>query len=161
MSDEQWTDKDDAQVVFEALAADHPSKVVTAFNDLFHFDELPIQLLEMFVTPEKRADWGDFSGGSQFFLDQVIAISTRALRPKGTDDVAYIKLVPDNGVYLAEDPRRDLIGYVTLVWRPELHGWRIHSIGHPAPPHQLPRTDTDRTAPRYDTDVEITIEPVD
>ena len=154
----QWTDEDSARVVFEMLSADHPSRVAKAFNDLFHQDDLLTSVLEMFVTPEARADWGDFSDGKRFFLDLAIAISTRALRPKEANDVAYVKLVSDTGAYLAEQPRQDVIAYVTFVWRPELREWRIHSIGQPAPPHLLPRTDLGDAAPRYESDVEFSME---
>lgn len=158
MNDMQWTDEDSARVAFETLAADHPSRVAKAFNDLFHQDDLLTSVLEMFVTPEARADWGDFTDGKRFFFDQAIAISTRALRPKEANDVAYVKLVPDNGAYLVKQPRQDVIAYVTFVWRPELYGWRIHSIGQPAPPDMLPRTDTGGAAPRYESDVEVSTE---
>lgn len=158
MNDTQWTDEDSARLALEALAADHPSRVAKTFNDLFHRDDLSTAAFEMFVTPEARTDWGDFSDAKRFFLDQAIAISTRALRPKEEDDVAYVKLVPDNGAYLAKQSRQDVIAYFTFVWRPELQGWRIHSIGQPAPPHSLPRTDLDSTAPRYESDVEASIE---
>lgn len=158
MDDMQWTDEDSARVVFEALAVEHPSRVAKAFNDLFHQDELLVPVLEMFVTPETRGDWGDFSEGRRFFLDKAIAISTRTLRPKEANDVAYVKLVPDNGAYLVEQPRQDMIGYITFVWRPELNGWRIHSIGQPAPPERLPRTGGETSAPHYDSDVEVSME---
>ena len=156
MVDDGWGEGlEEARGRFRALAADHPSKVVTAFNDLFHEEERAIALLELFVTPEAREDWGDFSIASQFFLDQVIAVSTRALRPIDAIDIAYVKVVPDTGVYLSEVPRDDVLGYVNLVWRPELHGWRIHSIGQPVPSYMFPRTDETGTAPRYDTDVAV------
>ena len=154
-----WSDLDQSLFNFEALADEHPSKIVTVFNDLHQLDEIPVTSLEQFVTPEKREDWGDFSGGRQFFMDQALAISTRALRPSDAPDVAYVKLVHDSGQYLSEKPR-EALAYVTLVWRPDLGGWRIHSIGLPAPSSMLPRTD-DGTAPRYDTDVEVEPVPLD
>jgi len=150
--EDSWTDLDQAQFIFEALAKDHPSRVVTAFNDLFHTEDPFVEILKLFVTPESESDWGDFSDGSRFFRDQDIAISTRALRHKGALDVAYVKLVPDDGVYLTEVPRQDALAYVTLIWRPDLGGWRIHRIGMPAAPRDLPRTDHGSNSPSYDTD---------
>lgn len=160
VTDEQWSDLDQSQFNFEALDDEHPSRVVTTFNDLHHLDVLPLAALEQLVTPEARRDWGDFSAGRRFFLDQALAVSTRALRPSDAHDVAYVKLVHDSGAYVSEVPREPL-AYVTLVWRPDLGGWRIHRIGAPAASSALPRTDWGRTAPRYDTDVEVAPVPVD
>lgn len=158
MEDMQWTDEDSARVIFEGLATGHPSRIAKAFNDLFYEEEIPVSVFELFVTPERRADWGDFSDAKRFFRQQEIAISAHALRPKEAGDVAFVKLVPDTGEYLREKPRKDVIAYITFVWRPELHGWQIHSIGQPPMPHLLPRTRSKTPAPKYDTDVEVSME---
>lgn len=157
--DHTLSELDQSLFTFETLAEDPPSRLVTVFHDLLHSEERPVELLSRLVTPEMRDDWGDFSDASQFIVDQSIAISAPALRHKGAEDVAYVKLVPDDGVYLAEVPKDDVLAYVTLVWRPEKGGWLIHCIGQPVPPPALPRTENDGAAPRYDTDVEVEVIP--
>lgn len=156
-SDDQWTDKDSARATFEALPADHPCRTATKFNDLI-MDEADAATLAELVTPECLEDWGDFRVARSFFLDQAISISTRSLRHRGASDVAYVKLVPDDGKYISATARQDAIAWATLVWRPEYGGWRIHSIGQPAPPHLLPRTAPQGSAPVSGVDQEVRLD---
>ncbi|RCK61550.1 hypothetical protein [Microbacterium sorbitolivorans] len=156
-SEGRWTDEDTARAVFEALPEDHPCRAVRQFSNSILAEEDATALAEL-VTPEVLDDWGDFSSARRYFFDQAFSISTRSLRHREATDVAYVKLVPDDGIYLSEKPRQDMIGWVTLVWRPELGGWKLHCIGQPAPPHLLPRTAVAGEVPMGDNDEEVTLE---
>lgn len=59
-------------------------------------------------------------------------------------DVAYVRLASDIG---DEGPLKVAGGLVpleakiiSLVLRPELGGWRVHGIGYPLDPEQMPRS---------------------
>lgn len=157
MTDESWSDLDDAELRFQSLDEQHPAKVATAFVHLVLTEPMHSDIAAEFVTPEKLSDWGDFSTARSFFLDQALAISTRSLRARNNLDVAYVKLVPDNGTYFSDGPRQDFAAWVTLVWRPELGGWRIHAFGDPIPPELLPRTAKGNAAPVFEGDQEIDV----
>ncbi|MGC5077631.1 hypothetical protein [Agrococcus sp. DT81.2] len=157
-ADEGWTERDDVEVMFAALDEDHPARAVAAFAALLLADELRSDLLAGFVTPESLDDWADFSGVRDYFMDRALAASMTALRHRDAPDVAYVKLVPEVGPLLTDTPRRDQVAFATLVWRPELGGWRVHDVGGPIPPAQLPRTSSRATPPSYAGDQHITLE---
>ncbi|MBM3715154.1 MAG: hypothetical protein FJW64_05345 [Actinobacteria bacterium] len=160
MSDDgAWTERDDAELIFEGLHDEHPSRIVAAFAGLCLGDALDTLRLTYLVTPESLHQWGDFRAGASFFMDQAISMSTVALRPRGAEDVAYIKIVPDDGSYLSSTPRQDPIAYATLIWRPEIGGWKIHRIGEPVNPAQLPRTADE--APIYANDSHVDAPPLE
>ncbi|OZD47356.1 hypothetical protein CH252_20965 [Rhodococcus sp. 06-1477-1B] len=148
MSDEEvWTDEDSAAVQYESLPPWHPS----LFVDVFRLglqqpltDEIRFQLRTAFVTPESAAGWDDFFQ-VQDIAQSDLKISMTPLYGKGAPDVAYVRLVAtDKWVSRMED-ETDRI-YATLVWRPDLPeivpqtAWRIHHIGEPIDPADLPRT---------------------
>lgn len=157
MSDDTWTERDDVHRHFDALPEGHPARVVRAFQVLAMVDDYSIEELTQLVTPESRGCWGDFSTEHQYFADQAFAISVGAYRHVGAEDVAYVTLSPDTGEYYQEGGLTGEVAHVTLVWRPELGGWRIDQLGYPAPPPYVPRTSKPSDAPRYDTDAMVEI----
>jgi hypothetical protein len=104
--------------------------------------------------------WRGFRDARSFFMDAAVASATRALRPVGFDDIALVKVVPDNDKLISETPREEVAAYVVLVWRPDLNRhWRIHSIGSIPDPATLPRTAQNGEAPRYQKDADVKIAP--
>jgi len=60
-------------------------------------------------------------------------------------DVAYVKLLADVGegeepLQVLRDPIPVDATIISLVLRPELGGWRVHGLGRPVDPQQLPRS---------------------
>lgn len=141
--EEQWTGHDDVEFRFHALPDAHPANVVRAFVGVLWDDAATAAELAQYVTPESLSQWSDFGTVRNFVRDDIgVAIGSNALRAVGAPDVTFVKLVPDD-----EDepqfhpvPRQDVRAWVTLVWRPELGGWRLHAIGEQLDPNTLPRT---------------------
>lgn len=148
MTDFEWTDADTAYANWEALPEGHPARVVMAFNDAAWTDPVPGDLMASMVTPEVAADWGDFSGAAENFR-QGLSIGLNLRHLDDVRDVSYVKLIADiDTATVLEASEVPPLAYVTLVWRPELGGWKIHRIGEPAVASELPRTSPD-TAPEY------------
>lgn len=148
MGEFDWTETDSAYVNWEALPEGHPARVVRAFNDAAWSDPIPVSLLASMVTPEVRADWGDFSSAAEFFR-QGVGLGLNLRYVEGVRDVVYVKLIKDiNVATVVRSEDVAPLAYVTLVWRSELQGWRIHRIGEPAEPNVLPRTSPGE-APEY------------
>ena len=54
-------------------------------------------------------------------------------------DVAYVKIISNVGdreepIQVLRDPLPVEARIISLVYRPELGGWRVHSLGHPVDP---------------------------
>ncbi len=151
MSYEQvgWTDADDAYLAYEALPDWHPALFVDVFRIGLAQPGQAGQLGAAFVTPESHETWGDFARARAAF-DLGLKISMTALYGKDACDVAYVRLVETNqhtNVSLSLVPATM---HFTLVWRPEIAivpgtSWRIHHLGEPVDPEQVPRT-----APGFD-----------
>ena len=154
MGESEWSDSDDAELTHWSLPDGHPSRVVKEFFDLVSEDQMDVDALTNLVTPESQTTWGSFSA-ARGFAEEGYAISNRTLRFPGADDVVAVKLVDDNGAMTSE-VHIQARAYATLVWRPSRGGWRIHGIGGQYLPDELPR-ELQSGAPRYETDVTVTI----
>jgi hypothetical protein len=94
------------------------------------------------VTPESFGQW-DLPALRSRTADSGLATGVT----KPVYDVAYVRLAEDLpqsegaavwqlvGGYLPTN-----VMVITLVLRPELNGWRVHAIGQPVVPSDLPRT---------------------
>jgi hypothetical protein len=104
--------------------------------------QLDEEIVRSTVTPESDGQWDlpnlrARTGNS--------GIATGVTKP--VYDVAYVRLADDlpqaEGVAVwqlvgGEFPTNVMV--LTLVLRPELGGWRVHSVGKPSPPSDIPRT---------------------
>lgn len=143
---EFWTEEDDSALELELLPAWHPSLFVDAFRvGLQNFNESTEAIARGgFVTPESVDAWGDFTAAREI-ASSSLKISMTALWGIGAPDVAYVRLV-DTDEWRATDMRAvPAAAIVTLVWRPKIAiipgmSWRIHSVGVPLHPDEVPRT---------------------
>lgn len=143
MKDEEWTESDDAAVVFEGLGEDHPVRRASLFIAALLDGRAGPDLLEQFVTPEVRDDWGDFSAAREGFqaLDRY-GIGSIANEAYGAPDVVYVKVLEhvDKGYMIPDGTVFEIAGVFTMVWRPEFGAWLIHRFGDYALPENLPRS---------------------
>ncbi|MGI8433150.1 MAG: hypothetical protein ACR2LE_00160 [Nocardioidaceae bacterium] len=134
-----WWEPADEERIEELLAEqdpDGPYSVAWAFFALIA-DEVPTERLESLVTPESLPAWR---------LDELrsmthgYGVASRVIY--ASDDVAYVKLIQGPefpSVVSAPTLVEALI--VTLQRRPDLGDqWRVHGLGHPIEPKQLPHT---------------------
>lgn len=141
-----WTEDDDAAVAYELLPDWHPSLFVDAVRmGLQRLDTSALELLRAaFVTPESADSWGDFSEAREI-ANSSLKLSMSALWAVDAPDVSYVRWV-DTEASVAPDLR--LIPaklHATLVWRPEIAvtpgaAWRLHALGDPVHPDDVPRT---------------------
>lgn len=156
MSDDTWTERDDALRHFAALPDDHPARLFNDFANLVCKPDYAVAELLPFVTPEMGPRWFDFRDMHSFLTSSQFTIGAGALRHVGAEDVAYIVLAPDTGKYHHPEGITDGFAHVMSVWRPELGGWRIDRVGDLEPPHWLHRSPgAAASAPRYETDAMI------
>lgn len=153
MSDEVWTDEDDAAAFAEGLPDHHPTKFVDALRTVA-CDERGAKLLPFMVTPESEDQWGGEFQVLRDFLEQPHRISTTPLYGIDAPDVAYVRFVKDSGPWIVEDlDSVEAVAHATLVWRPELPAvveggaWRIHALGDPIDPQYVARS-AEGTDPR-------------
>lgn len=132
----------------------HPSRVVKEFVALVFADPIPTVELDRFVTPQSRTDWGDYAEARAFF-ERGYGLSNRALRPAGSPDVAYVKLIAQDTALHSPVPL-DADAYVTLVWLSSAGAWAIHSFGTLVHPDLLVREPNGRP-PTYATDSNVSI----
>lgn len=145
MTDEQWTEADDANLAMHALPNEHPVSLSVGFWNALDDVEQHVETLSYWVTPESRAQWGDFSPLASALADDSLSIVSAARQHPGAPDVAYVWLIREESgakprmTHGSEDV---VIGAVfTWIWRPELEGWRLHAVGDQMPsPAALPRT---------------------
>lgn len=142
MTDDEWTDLDDASVQMWVMPEDHPVKLTTVFLGATRERATNRALLESLVTPESLTDWGDFGTTEQLVDESQFGISSLPRQYEGVPDVAYVNLIHDQTeVRLITQPEEVRRHVATWIYRPELGGWKIHSIsGAPVPPAQLKRT---------------------
>lgn len=143
MSDERWTDADDASAMFEAIPDDHPVKLTEAFALALAAlgDDRAEAFLAFIVTPESREAWGDFSAAAAALAGDY-GINSVARSWPSAPDVAYVYLMEhEPKARMITRPEAVSVPHTfTWVWRPELGGWRLHGIGPGDPPELLPRT---------------------
>ena len=120
------------------MAPDNPYAVAFAFwhaalNE--NYDDL-----EAVITPESRGQW-DLAEIRR--RTESSGIATGVYKPRY--DVAYVKLVSNVGneeeaLQVLADPLPVEARVISLVYRPEFGGWRVHGVGHPVEPADLPRS---------------------
>jgi hypothetical protein len=126
MSDDTWTERDDALRHFAALPDGHPARLFNEFANLVCEPVYSVAELLPYVTPEMGPRWFDFRDMHSFLTSREFTIGAGAMR------------------------------HVGAVWRPELGGWRIDMVGDLEPPHWLHRSPgAAASAPRYETDAMI------
>jgi hypothetical protein len=143
---EFWSEEDDSALEFELLPDWHPSLFVDVFRvGLQNFNESTEAIARGgFVTPESVDVWGDFTAAREI-ANSNLKISMTALWGIGAPDVAYVRLVDTEEWRVADMRTVPAAAIVTLIWRPEIAiipgtSWRIHAIGDPIHPDEVPRT---------------------
>lgn len=105
-----------------------------------HEDGIQIDTLRRLVTPESLSAWGDFSSTRAVLLDT--GWTTRADEP--APGAAYVKFISGDGPTMRVDG--DVMIYAravaTLQYRPEFGEWRVHQLGPPCLPEDLPPLST-------------------
>lgn len=108
---------------------------------MFHYavvDEggAEVDKLRRLVTPESLAAWGNFSSTRALLMGT--GWTTRADEP--APGVAYVKFTPSDmpTVRVDGDVAINVRAVATLQYRPELGGWRVHHVGEPCLPEDLP-----------------------
>lgn len=129
---------DEAVAAGGPMTPDNPYAVAFAFwhaalNE--NYDDL-----ELVITPESRGQW-DLADIRARTEDSGIA--TGVYKPRY--DVAYVKLLSNVGdkaepIQVLRNPLPAEARIISLVYRRELGGWRVHGLGHPVDPTDLPRS---------------------
>jgi hypothetical protein len=96
--------------------------------------------LESVITPESRGQW-DLADIRARTEDSGIA--TGVYKPRY--DVAYVKLISgvdenEGPIQVLRNPLPTEARIISLVYRPELGGWRVHGLGRPVDSTDLPRS---------------------
>ena len=120
---------DEAMAAGGPMTPDNPYAVAFAFWHAV-LSENPDDL-EAVVTPESRGQW-DLADLRMKTEERGIA--TGVYKPRY--DVAYVKLVSNVGdeekpIQVLRNPLPVKATIISLVYRPELGGWRVHGLGHP------------------------------
>jgi hypothetical protein len=122
------------------MSRDNPAAVALAFwTAILHED---LTDLQAWITPESRGNW---DVRALRIRTEGLGLATGVHSPR--HDVAYVKLVELQELEVAhEGPLHIVDGdiairamIISLVRRPELGGWRVHGIGLPVEPLDLPR----------------------
>ncbi|GAA1083722.1 hypothetical protein [Pseudonocardia alni] len=95
--------------------------------------------LARLITPESSGWWGDFTAAADLVSD--CGMGSNAQRAMDSDQVAYVKyFTDDNQTYQVQGGDMIMMAraVATLVWRPELGGWRAHHLGDYVHPRDLP-----------------------
>jgi hypothetical protein len=122
------------------MSRDNPAAVALAFwTAILHED---LADLEEWITPESHGNW---DVRALRIRTEGLGLATGVQSPR--HDVAYVKLVELQELEVAhEGPLHVVDGdieiramIISLIRRPELGGWRVHGIGLPVDPQDLPR----------------------
>jgi hypothetical protein len=127
----------------EAVAAGGPMTPDNPYAVAFAFWHAALNEncdLESVITPESRGQW-DLADIRARTEDSGIA--TGVYKPRY--DVAYVKLISgvdenEGPIQVLRNPLPTEARIISLVYRPELGGWRVHGLGHPVDPTDLPRS---------------------
>lgn len=128
----------------EAMAAGGPMTLDNPYAVAFAFWHAALtdnyDDLETITTPESRGWWDLAEIRSS---TENGGIATGIYKP--LYDVAYVKIILAVGggeepLQVLRDPVPAEAKIISLVYRPELGGWRVHHIGSPLNPADLPRT---------------------
>ncbi|MDA4893289.1 hypothetical protein [Microbacterium resistens] len=142
MADE-WTQRDEAEFYFTALEASHPVKRASVFFMMVLRGDFDADVVGSFVTPESRPAWGDFSAARGSFESiGSPGIGSHARPAEGAPDVVYVKVLDSvHEAHLVTTPTPVVVpGVFTMIWRPEVGAWLIHSFGDYLLPEVVPRT---------------------
>ncbi|RUQ07003.1 hypothetical protein D8M34_05905 [Microbacterium sp. HSID17254] len=142
MTDDTWTDDDDARYQMAALPPNHPVNLARVFFHGVRDESLDRSILDRMVTPESKDAWGDFSATRETMRSiEGPAIGSLANTALGADDVVYVKILSGVGEGYTTNTMADVEAMVfTFVWRPEADLWQIHQFGELVHPENLPRT---------------------
>lgn len=128
----RFTSDEEAANALPAATLEDPVVVgnlfCSALDDHVHFRAA----LEKLTTPESRSAWGDFSAAADFLASiEDRGTGSVADRALGADDVAYFKILRDvkQSYQVLDGQPMFVSGIITLVWRPEVGSWLVHSIG--------------------------------
>jgi len=121
------------------MTPDNPWAVALAF---WHaaLDEDYARLQDL-ISPESRGLW-DLADIKR--RTENSGITSGVYRP--VYDVAHVRLIADledqTNVLKVSGPMMTNAWIISLVYRPELGGWRVHGFGRSLEPAELPRTYT-------------------
>lgn len=111
-----------------------------ALDDPSHYRNALLRL----TTPESHGAWGNFAEAARFLSSiKDLAYGSRVNEAVGAPDVVYFKLIENGGpsYQIVDAQPIPVAGLITLVWRPEYDGWKVHAMGAgPALPDDVPRT---------------------
>jgi len=126
---------DELAMAFELLPRDGPTWTALLLWGAIQQDPIPEPLLDRLCTPEFR--------GRLDVVDvrAVLAGTSVTNIPRyPAPDLAHVLFVldqPEPIVVEAGHPTRMRAHHVSLVFRPEWGGWRVHAVGEPVQPEQV------------------------
>ncbi|MBT1001186.1 hypothetical protein KIH31_01110 [Paenarthrobacter sp. DKR-5] len=134
---------DDAEVasVLPQFSFQDPVAVGMLFCNALGDPDSNFNALSRLATPESLPAFGDFKDAAAFLASVKDAgYGSNAERAVGDDGVAYFKILSGitENFQLLEEQIMAGAGVVTLVWREEFDEWRVHSIGVPLRPEDVP-----------------------
>lgn len=134
----------DTSAALAALGPDVPSNPVAVgkrFLDAVTDHAGPqVHVLRELVTPESRATWGDFRRTAQQLAG--CGMTSKAEPAAGTDQIVYVRYVSSPDYSLRSEGEVPIMARAigTMVYRPDLGGWKVHSVGtERIPPERIPR----------------------
>lgn len=151
MTDETWTDADDALRRSASVHPDSPSYSARVFANALRSPIKNSGLLAWLVTPESRASWGNFEKAATLLRSiKNPGIGSNATPAFDAPDVAYVKIMADvTEAFTLDEPSFGTeSAIVSLVWRPEHGRWLVHGFGAYSKPTELTRT-SPGSAPQY------------
>lgn len=146
MMNAQWTVADDIAAEFASDRATHPFTPIAAFLQAITNKPIDIDLALSAVTPESHHRWRNLTVWGQSLAGW--RPLSRIESATGALDVVYVLLVEGDRP-IPPVGSKMFTYFVTLVWWPELGGWRIHDIGSRSTPRALGNVRTSpNTTPR-------------
>jgi hypothetical protein len=130
-----------AEAQMGVASLDNPLTVAMIFKSLLSQEDSEERLmsLRLLSTPESVEAWGDYAATKEMLEDH--GMSTLPNYP--APGIAYVKLMPNvDEPIVVTGPMLMEVSILTLQYRQELDppGWRVHQVGAPAPPDQMPGT---------------------
>jgi hypothetical protein len=110
-----------------------------AFCLLLAKTPLPIEELQAHSTPESVPHWDYRAAAAAFLAIEWPGFPHGAHVAEGADDVAYLPILSsvEHDATAAQLSQETVL---SLVWRPEVGRWLVHSMGQPVLPDSMPRT---------------------
>lgn len=146
MSEESWSDKDDAMFQMVALPDFEPVKLTGVFCSALTADPPQIGDAHNLVTPESKDTWAKFSWIVRALQEPGLALSSLPRQHANARDVAFVWVMRDQDEFRIID-RPELVSLAlifTWIWRPDLGGWRLHRVDETDMSlEHLPRTSPD------------------